>query len=594
MAAGVFNLTRPHGPGMSDAGRVIACATAIASICAGVIHISAAADHENLPVMMAGFLIVATLQVGLGGLLIWRRPNALLIGAALAMMLASLGLWLLSRTSGLPFLEGGHMEPIGFKDGVTVLFEIASVPGLLLLLSRELSGFTLPARLGAQTVGMLGAAAFVLLMPAFIADGGAHHSHDEAVAMGIHDDGHAHSAGEEHADADAAAHADEGGHADGGDDHAESGHHAAGGGGHAKDGHTDHAAGGEELASLMSGSGGHGHGTGGHHEPASHDAPTSGGGTDGHAHGDEDGGGGEQQAGDHGHDDNDSEQQGGDHGHGDGGTEHGGDDHSTGNDGGEQDSGGQQGAVSAGYTPAEPAPEDGRPRGSQIYVRMGEEKEQAADHHQSSEPCNPTPEQRAAADALVSQTREALKKYDNNPARALADGYEIAFRGAGTPDRFVHMFSAQHTYDTPGVLPQPSAVEQEGEPVILDPDRIESFMYAMTDQGLTAIGGMYMMPAEYDEAKGDFLRPRAPFEGPQMGGCLTRWHDHPELGRMTNRSGAPTPQMLHVWTYPGLEPFSEYDGREMSQLWKVGSLIPDISVPVRPATISELLLKPDQ
>ncbi len=62
--------THPHGAGLTDAGRVVAHATAVFAIAAGVVHISAAADHENLPVMLAGFLVVATLLLALGGLLL--------------------------------------------------------------------------------------------------------------------------------------------------------------------------------------------------------------------------------------------------------------------------------------------------------------------------------------------------------------------------------------------------------------------------------------------------------------------------------------------------------------------------------------------
>ena len=47
------------------------------------------------------------------------------------------------------------MEPIGFKDSVTVLFELATVPGLLLLMSPDLGGVRLPsARLGTQGAGV--------------------------------------------------------------------------------------------------------------------------------------------------------------------------------------------------------------------------------------------------------------------------------------------------------------------------------------------------------------------------------------------------------------------------------------------------------
>ena len=81
---------------------------AILSIGAGVIHISAAGDHTELPVMFAGFMLVAALQIALGALLLRRPPSRLIIAAAVAMTLSSIGLWVLSRTAGLPFIEGGH------------------------------------------------------------------------------------------------------------------------------------------------------------------------------------------------------------------------------------------------------------------------------------------------------------------------------------------------------------------------------------------------------------------------------------------------------------------------------------------------------
>jgi hypothetical protein len=39
------------------------------------LHVSAAAEHSDIPPMMVGFEIVAVLQVGLGALLVWGRPS---------------------------------------------------------------------------------------------------------------------------------------------------------------------------------------------------------------------------------------------------------------------------------------------------------------------------------------------------------------------------------------------------------------------------------------------------------------------------------------------------------------------------------------
>ena len=186
------------------------------SIGAGVIHVSAAGDHTNLPVMFVGFLVVATLQVGLGALLLRGRPSRVLVVAGLALMVGSVGVWLVSRTAGLPFLEDGHTEPVGFKDGVTVLFELASLPALLLLLSPDLVRVSPPSpRLRSQALAVLGVACFALLPPALLLGGGEHHTHEQAVELGIH---------EEHDEGDELAHAGpDSNHADGGD-----GHHAKG------------------------------------------------------------------------------------------------------------------------------------------------------------------------------------------------------------------------------------------------------------------------------------------------------------------------------------------------------------------------------
>lgn len=575
-------LMRPHEPGMRNAARLVASVTAILSIGAAFVHLSAAADHDNLPAMMAGFSAVAVLQAGLGALLLWRRPSAPVLIAAIALMLGSVGAWVMSRTVGLPLLPGGHMEPIGFKDGITVLFELGAVPGLLALMSRELRGVALPSpRLATQALGFVGAATFALSIPAFLLDGGAHHSHEEAVAMGVHDHGEeGHDvAGVELADArPGAAH-----------DHAGGADTAGAARGHDSDAHAmgapraehDDGSADRVAAALPGGAAPHHLGTrdhsggGGrddsHSAPDGHraprdDAPERSRGEGGHRHGDdpeegESGGGG-----------------GGGDGHGGGGHDgggHGAGDDAAGDDAGEPDGEGPEGRFAVSYEPAEPS-RDGSP-GQGSANRAGDPDPPESGHgHADSAPCRPTSEQQAAADRVQRETAAALRKYDNNLALAVADGYYIAFRGA----RYVHMFNAEYVYDTPSSPPRPSALEPEnGTPVILDPDRIESFMYAMTDDGLIAIGGMYMMPAEYNEEKGDLLLPRPPFKGPEFGGCLTRWHDHPDLGKMVNRSGAPTPEMLHVWTYRGLEPYAEYDERELTWMWTPTSFVPVIEGP---------------
>ena len=261
-----------YGQELTDAARLVARVAAVLSIGAGVIHVSAAGDHTNLPVMFAGFLAVAVLQVALGALLLWRRPSRLLVTAALLLMVGSVGVWLLSRTSGLPFLEDGHQEAVGFKDGTTVLFELASIPPLLLLLSRDLAQATLPSpRLAHQTSSLVGVACFALMVPALMLGGGGHHSHEQAVELGLHSDDHgegeelAHAGTQSHGrDTETRHHAKKKGDSDG---------HAHAGGAKSSSGHHS----GTQLASAPLG-GSHGHGGSGgdgdapRHDGGEHDA----------------------------------------------------------------------------------------------------------------------------------------------------------------------------------------------------------------------------------------------------------------------------------------------------------------------------------
>jgi hypothetical protein len=127
------------------------------------------------------------------------------------------------------------------------------------------------------------------------------------------------------------------------------------------------------------------------------------------------------------------------------------------------------------------------------------------------------------------------------------------------------------------------APERVRDPRILVADEIESFMYAVTDDGLVPIGGMFMMPAEMTT---EGMRPTEPTAGPELGGCLTRWHDHGADGFGTLFAGGRTPEMLHVWTHPTMEPWGHYDGRDVAQLSTPGSFVPSLcreSEPTPPA-----------
>ena len=170
-------------------------------------------------------------------------------------------------------------------------------------------------------------------------------------------------------------------------------------------------------------------------------------------------------------------------------------------------------------------------------------KPNPAGHNHGAGDCHPTPTQKAYADKLLADTTKSLRdRYLNQPQNAIADG----FYAYPVPDtKWFHMFSSS----------------REGDAYELDPLHIESFMYAMTDEGLTPIGAMYIF-APKDQPP------------PNPTGCLMQWHNH------TGAEGAATSfdpnnattsvWMAHIWIYGGVDPWGrDFDGSEAEQ-WFMG------------------------
>jgi hypothetical protein len=88
---------------------------------------------------------------------------------------------------------------------------------------------------------------------------------------------------------------------------------------------------------------------------------------------------------------------------------------------------------------------------------------------------------------------------------------------------------------------------------VLDPNHVQSLVYASTPYGPVLVAAMYLMPSEGEA-------------GPMPGGCLTEWHAHTNLctgGASGTISGFQadgvcpsgenalhTPEMMHVWQVP--------------------------------------------
>jgi hypothetical protein len=114
--------------------RLLLAAVAALSVASGLIHFAAVPEH------WADYRIAALFFVGLGIFqLVWAalvlgRPSRRLYGVGAAASLLTIGIWIASRTSGLPFGPfAGVAERAGRPDIVSTILEELLVVALILL-----------------------------------------------------------------------------------------------------------------------------------------------------------------------------------------------------------------------------------------------------------------------------------------------------------------------------------------------------------------------------------------------------------------------------------------------------------------------------
>ena len=177
--------------------------------------------------------------------------------------------------------------------------------------------------------------------------------------------------------------------------------------------------------------------------------------------------------------------------------------------------------------PALPAQEQG------VLATVYQETEKG--HAMQTPGCTKSPSgaQMEAAMQLVQTTSSAVAKYKNLDV-AKADGY-VPITDTRYP--VVHYLNAGY---------------MNGKDV-LDPNHVQSLVYAFTPSGPVLVAAMYLMPSVGED-------------GPMPGGCLTQWHAHTNLcigGPAGTISGFQsegqcpaderplmTPEMMHVWQVP--------------------------------------------
>ncbi len=108
-------------------------ASALASLCAAVMHAAVVPDHLGSPLTVLFFVAVAAGQVTLAARLL-RRPDPLTAIVGVAGTCWVLALWVMSRSVGLPV--GSPAEPVGMLDAVGAVLEV-SIVGLLVVTIAE-------------------------------------------------------------------------------------------------------------------------------------------------------------------------------------------------------------------------------------------------------------------------------------------------------------------------------------------------------------------------------------------------------------------------------------------------------------------------
>lgn len=183
---------------------LLARIAAVASLGAGLIHAAVARDHfAEWWAYGAFFTLLAIFQVG-WALAAWGGATRRTLLAGMLVNAATIALWAVTRTTGLPFgPDRGAPEAVGVADVACAILELGVV-ALSALALRRATGermFAWPAALASLGVACLAA---LLLVGAAVAAPHAHESRDSSQPCGAPMDGMAH--GDESSMADGERH----------------------------------------------------------------------------------------------------------------------------------------------------------------------------------------------------------------------------------------------------------------------------------------------------------------------------------------------------------------------------------------------------
>ena len=113
---------------------------AVMSVIAGAIHLVVTPEHFAEWIGYGLFFLVATIaQLGYAVLLLAQNPTRPVLLAGIRGNSLISGLYLISRSLGIPFLgpEAGEVEPVGVHDTLSKIVELGLIACLVVLLRTQ-------------------------------------------------------------------------------------------------------------------------------------------------------------------------------------------------------------------------------------------------------------------------------------------------------------------------------------------------------------------------------------------------------------------------------------------------------------------------
>ena len=163
------------GPGSEPLGNALGFAVAALSFGAAAIHFSVVREHwQGWPLAGAFFVVIGVLQIAWGWAVL-HRPAWLVLALGAVAQLQIVVVWILSRTSGLPFGPQAHVpEPVGLADVVSSVLEILAAIGAGLLLGRGLARRPIPRSVGLAVAGTSATVVALTTSLALLSSAGGH------------------------------------------------------------------------------------------------------------------------------------------------------------------------------------------------------------------------------------------------------------------------------------------------------------------------------------------------------------------------------------------------------------------------------------